>query len=231
MNLATTSTLLILAKTVINMETGPVRYQAQLDVLQKMTLLNFICSIYFDVVFCLGMMGNAQYADNAPIMCFNAAKMFQLGWYSQYHLTLNAGSTWSGQIYGVADGASNKVPSGGIMFIRYTGGSQDYFIGWNHKTGVNSGVVEAGDLVEVIMRSPGTGYAQSWLVGKLTAGQVYQDNTITVQVTQINSAGPYASVHVHAPTKAPTRFPSQAPSSAPSRTPTRRPTPLFTPVL
>ena len=178
------------------------------------------------------MMGNPEYQDDAPIMCFNPAKMWQFGWYSGNQVLLTKGQAWWGDLYGVADEYNNAVPIGGTMFIKYDGGSSanDYYIGWNHKVGVNSGVVEAGDQVTVVTRaktSPADGYAQSWLVGKLSAGGVFQDPLIHVEVILIN--GLYARISINGgtqPTVPPTASPTQPPQppSPPSPSPTHKPT-------
>jgi hypothetical protein len=45
---------------------------------------------------------------------------------------------------------------------------------YNKKTGINSGTVEAGNLVTVVEAdAEGTAYGESWLVAKLSAGQSY----------------------------------------------------------
>ena len=199
-------------------------------------------------------MGNPKYADQAPVMCFNTAKMYQLGWYSGNQITLLANQRWNGELYGVADEVNGTVPVGGTLFVRYMGPTQDYYIGWNHKVGVESGIVEAGNQVTVISRPKGKGYAQSWLIGILDAGGIYQDSEITVAVNQINLNQSYASVSISeglppspspshslsptfiipvpqipkpttsSPTRKPTRSPTRSPTKAPTRSPTKAPT-------
>ena len=172
------------------------------------------------------MMGNPEYADDAPIMCYNPAKMYQLGWYSAYETSLTGLTTWSGNLYSLAAAVNYKsVPSGGIMFLRYSDTNTDYYLGFNQQAGVNSGVVEGGNTVTVITRPSGTGYDQSWLQAKLSAGGVYQvtlatNYILTVTVNSINLNGNYASITLTASTTAP---PPASPPTSPSTSPPTRP--------
>ena len=168
------------------------------------------------------MMGNPKYADDAPVMCFNPAKIWQLAWYSNNQFTVNQNGTWSGNLFGIADEVLHVVPFSQLLIVRYLGSTQDYYVGFNHQIGANSGVVEAGNEVTVIVRPKGDGYAQSWLVGKLTAGESFQDDEVTVQVTAIDLNQGYASVLVHAPSISPTQFPTGpfSPSMSPTISPT-----------
>ena len=51
---------------------------------------------------------------------------------------------------------------------------RDLFLMYNKKTGINSGTLEAGNLVTVVEAdAEGTAYGESWLVAKLSAGQSY----------------------------------------------------------
>lgn len=51
-----------------------------------------------------GMMGYSYSTDEGPIMCFNPAKSWQLGWYDGRYATVDPLSqTWSGKLIGVTD--------------------------------------------------------------------------------------------------------------------------------
>lgn len=107
-------------------------------------------------------------------MCFNAAKNFQLGWFSDKFMDMTLSDTFSGDLIGQADynnGDQEKVG------IRITSSSNDYYVSFNRQTGINSGTLEGGDQVLVHERTSGNGYATSKLLAKLNAGGNYNINS------------------------------------------------------
>lgn len=97
-----------------------------------------------------------------------------------------------------------EVSASDKVILKVENGSQDFFIGFNRQTGVNSGTQEAGDQVTIIRQA--SGYAISTLMAKLQKGQSftisnYQGGSedVLIEVTDINlSATPaYAKVSVY----------------------------------
>ena len=106
-------------------------------------------------------------------MCFNAPKTWQLGWFSNHHVSLDysASPNWVGDLIGQADYASS---SSKMMIIRITGmGASDYYVSFNRRSNHNSGTQEGANQVLVHKRDPGTGYKVSTLLAKLNAGGTY----------------------------------------------------------
>ena len=91
-------------------------------------------------------------------MCFNSAKMWQLGWYSSRQLEWSGTST-TVQLVGISEYASVgseqhivfKIP-GGLSSLR---SSDDHFIGFNRQTGINSGTREGGNQVTIQTKPEG----------------------------------------------------------------------------
>jgi hypothetical protein len=171
-----------------------------------------------------GMMGYSYFNTNGPLMCFNAAQSWQLGWYSEKAVTLNKSNKKSH--VGVLGGIADYSDSNNIVLVKLnTGKSTDYYVNFNRRTGINSGTVEGGNQVTVVKAGEGTGYAESELVAKLNAGNIYtienfDGTTATIQVHSIGATadvsiciGP-CPVQTPSPSKSPT--PSSSPSLAPS---------------
>ena len=55
-------------------------------------------------------MGNPLYSDNVGKMCFNSAKSWFLGWYSDAYANFDPSSEleWKGRIIGIAEWANGK---------------------------------------------------------------------------------------------------------------------------
>jgi hypothetical protein len=106
-----------------------------------------------------GMMGYSYSQDEGPVMCFNNAKMWQLGWYSDRHFEWTGTST-SVELVGISE--YTAAGSGQQIVVRIAGGlssiqsSSDYYIGFNRKTGINSGTVEGGNQVTIQTKPAGT---------------------------------------------------------------------------
>jgi hypothetical protein len=142
-------------------------------------------------------------------MCFNGPKTYQLGWFADfYHVDLTDRSffSWTGDLIGFAERDVAGAIQDDKMIIRiHDEDLEDYYVHFNRQVGFNSGTNEAGDQVVVTKRSHGVGYAQSWLVSKLDAGQTriitnFQDsgNDLKITVNSIDNATPRrASVTIH----------------------------------
>ena len=196
-----------------------------------------------------GMMGYSYESDDGPVMCFNAAKNWQLGWYPQGEYAV-VNSFFEGKIFGIADygafiNGDLNVGNGEIIMAKLidSAAGEDWYVSFNRDTGINSGTVEGQDQVLVHKRPQGTGYAESSLMTKLSTGGVYNGITIDgiavpVSVSSINTSSGvgYAQVKIgnapttNSPTKAPvtespTKSPTQSPTKAPVTSgPTKSPT-------
>jgi hypothetical protein len=198
--------------------------------------------------------GAHLYEDDKPQMCFNGAKSWWLGWYSdpgkEGHVTISSES-WEGKLVGIDDYVNNKFVNGEhhvIARIDRPSSDDDLYVMFNRMKGVNSEVVEDGDRVTVVSQSGVD--TQSWLQGSLAEGEVGLrfDNwggsgkSLVVEVCErvYKSQSPdYARVLVYlddnvhnlscesdstSPTTSPTPSPSDFPTSNPTTSPTGSPT-------
>lgn len=180
-------------------------------------------------------MGFSYAKDDQPIMCFNAAKSWQLGWYADKSVTaFPLSSDWSGRMMGLADYRSSARYT--VLLKLETGQDTDFYLGFNRKTGVNSGTLESADKVLVIAqgRNGNIGYSDSKTMATLSSGQTHTiDNfgdsgrSVVIDVKTINlSTSPgYADITVE--TSGGPREPPPTPRPTPNPTP--RPTPSPTP--
>jgi len=125
-----------------------------------------------------GTMGYSYSQDDGPVMCFNAAKSHQTGWYSDEVTVVTPGSDgfdgcFDDQVYGVADYSNGQNDQ--TVIVRINDPSvDDYFVTYNRKTGINSGTVEGGDTVTVTRQGAnGGGFAESELLAKLNVDGSY----------------------------------------------------------
>ena len=108
------------------------------------------------------MMGSHLYDDEAPKSCFNGAKSWFFGWYSDRHAEINPVTSWEGKLVGIDDYLNNQIPAKSLDFhvIVKIG---DLFMMYNRKEGVNAQVTEKGDMVTIVAQSGEN--QQSWLLG------------------------------------------------------------------
>ena len=141
-------------------------------------------------------MGYIYSNDDGPEMCFNAPKNWKLGWYDDRQRTVSAG-VWSGDLYGIAD--YGDTIDGDTVIARIPGTTEDWYVSFNRKTGINSGTVEGGNQVLVHKRPSGLGYGESTLMAKINSGW-YTDAPLVITVNAIDlSANPaFASVTIGA---------------------------------
>ena len=134
-------------------------------------------------------------------MCFNAAKLWQLGWNGNRHLTLNSSNpSYIGKLAGIVDDPNTPGP---FMIIKVDDPSgKNYFINFNVRADFNSGSKEGGDEILVIRAGDGIDYSESQLKAKLGSGSSYTvenfDNgkTLLVEVTSISMADRIANVRI-----------------------------------
>jgi hypothetical protein len=153
-------------------------------------------------------MGYSYGQDDTPVMCFNAAKNWQLGWYGDRHSTATPlTASWNGEIVGIADYENDTILPIRSVAVKIAGdSSRDYYVSFNRVTGINSGSQEGRNQVLVHSRVPGTTYALSNLEAKLSFGGTFVipsfggGPTVTVQVNSILNTFPvwYADISVSA---------------------------------
>eukprot|EP00536_Pseudo-nitzschia_multiseries_P018009 jgi/Psemu1/53707/gm1.53707_g len=122
-----------------------------------------------------GYMGYSYKIDDQS-MCYNAAKNYQLGWYEDKIVDYNplGKQTRTVVLNGVADYTKN--PSA-IVAVRLDQPNkvQDYYIGYNRKTGINQDTAEDADKVTILRKELGTPkqYGKSTKVAALSPGMEY----------------------------------------------------------
>ena len=100
-----------------------------------------------------GYMGESFGYEESPLMCFNAAKSWRLGWYEDRHVSINLengeGLAWKGSLYGVDDYGTEAEDSAVVAQIETLGEENIYFM-YNSKKGINKGTMEYGDHVVIV---------------------------------------------------------------------------------
>lgn len=118
-----------------------------------------------------GMMGVSYSNDEGPRMCFNNAKNWQLGWYTdRQEVVTPLTANWNGLLVGLANYGTSLVSD--RVVVKVQGGAKDYYVGYNHQTGINSGTQEKQNRVTIQSRT-GTGFGRSALEAGLSAGQEF----------------------------------------------------------
>jgi len=190
-----------------------------------------------------GLMGASYNENDTPKMCFNGANSWQLGWYSDRQKSIdlsNEVETFKVFLVGVAQYASSSKNQ--HIVVQLTGGSKDYYLAFNCKTGMNDGTNEGNNQVLITHIDS----SQSTLVAKLKKGEQYvisnygssgnnvtiSVNTIWYQATRtvafvlITNIGPPTPSPVKPPTQSPVippTEPSHPPSISPITTPAQSP--------
>lgn len=179
------------------------------------------------------MMGYSYSSSDTPEMCFNAAKSWQLGWYSNKHRQINVDNVapgtvlYNGQLaYFNEDLQSPSTPPM-IIKLNTSTVNFDFYMFFNRKVDFNSGVIEGGNQVMITeMGGEGNGYAESELKAKLSAGGTYTESN-TGTLIEVTSIGTRATVKICKGTcstgPVPTALPTSSPSVEPP-SPTESPT-------
>jgi hypothetical protein len=195
-----------------------------------------------------GMMGYSYSQDEGPVMCFNAAKSWQVGWFSDKSVQMNIGGSGATDnclitdITGQADYVAVDTTQIILVKMNRPASSTDLYLMYNKKTGVNSGTVEGGNTVMIVEAGgEGTSYSESNLKAKLGAGasQTFtnylgdgRDLVITVQSITNGKASVKIEFGGLCTTNPPTPAPTPAPvppTLPPTPIPTTPPTPAPTP--
>jgi hypothetical protein len=87
-----------------------------------------------------GYMGYSYLSSEGPLMCFNAAKSYQLGWYYDREVDLNTatGDSFSGKLVGTADYSSSTEDHTVILRIQRPSRNRDLFVMYNRAKGINA---------------------------------------------------------------------------------------------
>ena len=125
-------------------------------------------------------MGYSYSIMNGPVMCFNAAKSWQTGWYNSKRVVVSPSTEdcWEGNLYGIAD-YGNPLAETVLIKLDASSSAQSFFIAYNRAVGMNSGTREAANQVTInYLNNEGSSYAESDLVAKISAENTYtQGNT------------------------------------------------------
>jgi hypothetical protein len=197
------------------------------------------------------MMGTNQfYYDDAPLQCFNAAKSWFLGWYNDRHITVTPTiSSWDGLVAGIDDYLKGQTTEGKhYVLVKFedTTNSTDLYLMYNRKEGVNSGVLEYPNNVNIVAAVNGITSDLSNLVAHLSAGEVYRASKFSGQAADlvvkvcnmVNGTPDFSRVLVYldngignlsCETPAPMLPPTPNPTLTPTLVLTTAPTPDVTP--
>lgn len=192
------------------------------------------------------IMGNPYHADDDGLLCFNAAKIFQIArghnsWYNKndhdteiWDSSTSSSSYWAGTIIGIADYQNNRNARPVVVKVE-SGTLSDIFLGFNRAKGVNLQTAQYQNQVTVIEAgNDGVGYSQSYVKAALSTGESYTlaknwrgsglPLTITVNDIDINANPGYADVLIQlGDVKPPTMRDIMPPTTRDIMPSTRRP--------
>jgi len=179
------------------------------------------------------LMGYSYDSDDGPKMCFNAAKNFQLGWYERqkqsFYPLQNKDTTQKFVLNGINDYKTTGSTDGKLVTLRIVeygdeydtslgDYGNDYYVGYNRKTGPNSGTLEAGNKVVIFRKDKGgpDNYGESNRIADLSPGDTYQITDfagkpvdVTIRYKSLTGNGQDANIEIitlgdGVPTMAPT---------------------------
>ena len=107
--------------------------------------------------------------------CFNAAKMYYLGWFSTYHgSSTPASSSFSGTLVGINDVANDEITSGQYVIVKISGtGETDLFMMYNRVEGVHKFLENLYYRDKVVVVEQSESDEQSWVRAVLGEGETY----------------------------------------------------------
>ena len=125
------------------------------------------------IIACLGQMGYSYRSYDYPRMCFNPAKSWQLGWYSNKAITYYPTcTTVTYQVGGIIDYSVSSVPN--VLVKLEQASSFDFYLTYNARASFNSDTQEGGNQVVIVLQGrEGAGYSSSRLEAKLSPGARY----------------------------------------------------------
>eukprot|EP00526_Cylindrotheca_closterium_P004889 CAMPEP_0113636916 /NCGR_PEP_ID=MMETSP0017_2-20120614/19295_1 /TAXON_ID=2856 /ORGANISM="Cylindrotheca closterium" /LENGTH=633 /DNA_ID=CAMNT_0000547863 /DNA_START=149 /DNA_END=2050 /DNA_ORIENTATION=+ /assembly_acc=CAM_ASM_000147 len=187
-----------------------------------------------------GVMGRSRQHSEAPRMCFNAAKSFELGWYNDKSISLNPtySSFRDDQVLSLSNIVDYRNTNDFVLVeIVQSSVRINYILGFNAAKGFNSGVMNGQNQV-IVYEKPWHEGNDSRRIADLSLGQAHTirnfnrvaGDVMTISVLDVNLAVGTASVRlqldraVPRPTPRPTRPPTRPPTRRPTQRPTLRPT-------
>jgi len=163
----------------------------------RYNILHFL-SYFLEYADQTGMMGYSYSSDDGPEMCFNGAKLWQLGWYNKhsYELIPLAEKIWQGDLVGIDE--YSELPGQFVVIKLETDpgalnspSNIDYFIQFNRASGINRGTKEGAN--QVLVTTQGDTFSKSLLVAKLSQGDTFviedfasTGTTLTISVNSIS---------------------------------------------
>ncbi len=155
-------------------------------------------------------MKGEEKGDETGLMCYNAAKNWQIGWYEEdgdkidFKPITGPSKFWSGTFVGIADYLHENREGRPVNIRIDTETDDDIFVHFNRAVGMNAQNKEASDQVAVYTAGKnGENKSKSLRIGALSGGDTFKiakfgtsSKTLTIFVTEINlTAEPaYASV-------------------------------------
>ena len=142
--------------------------------------------------------------DDKPVMCFNAANNWQLGWFpnGRHSIKPLESDSFIGNLIGLSDYGSLTETSTEKVMIQILGHEQDYYVSFNREIGINSGTREGKNQVLVHSRKPGSGYSNSKLEAKMDQGEHYtigtgsDETAIEIVAIDLKSEPSFAEVKI-----------------------------------
>ena len=110
-------------------------------------------------------MGNTgSWSDRGSRYCFNAAKTFVNGWYSEYDHTMDPSTQeFDGKMYGINAVRDGTIPSNGKVVMKLQGqGEKALYLMFQRKAGANSEIPQDGDKVVITEQQSSLGVSSSW---------------------------------------------------------------------
>ena len=153
------------------------------------------------------IMGHS-FNHDAPVMCYNPAKNWLLGWYEDKHTIVKPliQNFWEGEIYGYTDHQNAGMSSDSPIILKVEGHNKEYFIGFDHEAHFNTRNQEIDTANKITVHSVGTAVDESSLEAKLGVGEHFEipdfgggTHSVIVQVVDIDMSAlpPIAKVSVN----------------------------------
>jgi len=191
--------------------------------------------IYDDKV---GYMGYSYENLEGPIMCFNPANSFYLGWYKDQTSSYNAYSSGAGKEFtlnGICDYEPAKAGFGGdrklvVLQLTQIGKDRDFYIGYNRQKGINSGTYEDANQILILKKfGPADSSLQTQKLATLAeVGDYYEIKKyssdknqkrpvyISWETKKNNGKDVVIKISTEKPTLKPTKSPTRAPTFQPT---------------
>ena len=172
------------------------------------------------------IMGYGYNKDDGPKQCFNAAKNFQTGWYTNAQESFdplqNKNSVVDFVLNGITDYQVNGSNNDQLVTLRLVEFGEtfgnDYYLGYNLKAGINEGTLQAANEVILFEKNSGgpTNYGESNRIADLIPGQSYTIYNfggtvfdVTIRVKPYTNSGRDAPIEITTlsdgvPTESPT---------------------------